>query len=171
MKLTFRETTPADASSMVQPIIKSEKSPPKEALTNEALLERTQYWIRYLEGTHTPRFGKPPRVAYLAFEGEVPVGSVACHHSSKQGCESELQSMHVHYRYQGKGIGATLLSLVVDWLVGTDIKSMMVNIHSDNPYQQFYQKYGGVRAASSRYEWHDLDALQERLRAVRVKSD
>lgn len=163
MKITYREATVDDAPSIVYQI-EASKYNPEEIATEEAISGTIKRWTNYIEGTHTPRFGKAPRVIYLAFDKDTLVGHVACHHTTKQGFESELQSIFVLLEYQGKGLGTILLSMAVDWLVNAGIKSMMVNIHSDNPYQRFYLKYGGVKAAPSRYEWHDLNQLQDLLR-------
>ncbi len=123
----------------------------------------TQGWTGYLNGTHTPKFGKPPRIIYLAFAGETLVGNVACHHTTKQGFEAELQSIYVHPDYQGQGLGTALLRMAVDRLLAAGIASMMVGFYSDNPFQRFYVKYGGQLTASHRCEWSDLNALRHLL--------
>ena len=165
MNITFREATVDDVPSIVQQIIDStdDLHPDDEWVENTA-----KRWTGYIEGTHTPRFGKEPRITYLAFDNSILIGHVACHHSTKQGCQSELQSIFVHLQSQRKGIGTRLLLMAVEWLVSTGIKSMMVGFHSNNPYQRFYLKYGGVKTALSRCEWHDLSQLQRLLREVDI---
>ena len=161
MNLTYREATVLDAPSIVQQIIESTDEPhPGE----EFIEARTKRWKGYIEGTHTPRSGKGKerkelRVIYLAFDLDTLVGHVAAHHCTEDGL-SELQSIYVHREYHRKGIGTALLHMAVDWLVSTGIKSMMVGFWEDNPYQQFYLKYGGVKTRPHRCDWHDLSQLQ-----------
>ena len=63
---------------------------------------------RAISREHTPREGKEPRVIYLAFDKDILVGHVACHHSTPSqktgGCQSELQSIFVLLEYHGRGI-------------------------------------------------------------------
>ena len=175
MDFTYREATVDDAPSIAHQIIASDYNPQKTAkeweqqgYRPEEVLERTvKRWTGYISGTHTPRFGKAPRRIYLAFDNDTLAGHVACHHTAKHGCESELQSIYVLPEYQGKGLGTILLSMAVDWLVGTGVKSMVVGFYSDNPFQRFYFKYGGVKSESSGCEWHDLAELQRLLRKPR----
>ncbi len=116
-----------------------------------------------MNGTHTPNHGKPPRLVYAAFEEGRLIGNMACHHCDKQGCQAELQSIHVYPEYQCKGIGAHLLLIAVDWLLQEGIGSMLVGFDEHNPYQRFYLKYGGIKAAPYRCEWHDLENLRSKL--------
>ncbi len=113
-------------------------------------------WKGYIEKTRSPRKSKDPRVIYAAFDGGLMVGFAACHHTTKWGVESELQSMYVLKDYQGQGIGTHLFELVVEWLRENGICSMGVNLYSDNPYRQFYEKMGGEYLRSSALLWKDL---------------
>lgn len=167
MNLTYREATVNDAPSIVRQI---QVSRVKSLAHNVSVERTTRRWRNYINRTHTPKDGKLPRVTYLAFANDTLVGHVACHHSTRHDCESELQSIHVLPEYQRTGLGTILLGMAVDWLVRTDITSMMVGFHPDNPYQQFYLKYGGLKTAPGRCEWHNLSQLQDLLKETHMET-
>ena len=161
MNIMFSEATVADAEAIVDQIIASRDKVRDDDSSREVAINR---WRGYIEGTHHPRFAKPPRKIYLALMDSRIVGHVACHLTTKHGFESELQSIYVLPGYQHHGLGTKLLRMAVEWLLETGAGSMMVGFHHDNEYQTFYLKYGGVKGATSRCEWRSLKELQEGLR-------
>lgn len=156
MNIPFREATVDDAEAIVDQAIASRDKVREGSSSREGAIKR---WRGYIKGTHHPRFSKSPRKIYLAFDDDRLIGHVACHLRTKQGFESELQSIFVLHEYQRQGLGTKLLQAVVEWLMEMGAKSMMAGFYSDNEYQRFYLKYGGVKAAGSRCEWYNLNYL------------
>ncbi|MDE0502627.1 MAG: hypothetical protein OXI86_01000 [Candidatus Poribacteria bacterium] len=71
---------------------------PEYELDYDRLLSQ---WKGYIEKTRNPKKSMDPRVTYAAFDGKLMVGYAACHHTSKWGVESGLQSTYVLRDYQG----------------------------------------------------------------------
>ena len=98
---------------------------PEYELGYDHILEK---WKGYIRKTRNPSKSKDPRVIYAAFDGALMVGYAACHHTTKWGVESELQSMYVLKDYQGQGIGTHLFELLVNWVWADGIYSMGANM-------------------------------------------
>ncbi len=98
---------------------------PEYELGYDHILEK---WKGYIRKTRNPSKSKDPRVIYAAFDGVLMVGYAACHHTTKWGVESELQSMYVLKDYQGQGIGTHLFELLVNWVWADGIYSMGANM-------------------------------------------
>ena len=160
--IAFREATVEDADAIADQIVASRDKVRDYDGGPEGTADRFR---GYIAGTHHPRFAKPPRKVWLALLDGRVVGHVACHLTTKQGFEAELQSIFVRPEFQRRGLGTELLRMAVDWLRTQGARSMMVGFHSDNEYRAFYLKYGGVLGASSRCEWHDLVELHKQLHA------
>ena len=158
--IEFREAGAEDARLIVDQIVASRDKVRDDDGSAEETVNR---WRGYITGTHHPRFAKPPRKIWLALLDGHVVGHIACHLTTKQGFEAELQSIFVRPEHQRRGLGTELLSMAVAWLRSRGARSMMVGFHGDNEYRAFYLKHGGVQAAPSRCEWHDLEDLHTRL--------
>ena len=137
--LIYREASIHDAEAIARTEAASKEASlvgviefmaPEAELAYEHLLAK---WRGYIEKTRNPSQSKDSRVIYAAFDGTLMVGYAACHHATKWGVESELQSMYVLKDYQGQGIGTHLFELVVDWLRADGLYSMGVNLYSENP--------------------------------------
>ena len=159
----FREATVDDAEDIADQIVASRDKVREDDGSAEGTANRFR---GYIEGTHHPRFAKPARKVWLALVGDRLVGHVACHLTTKQGFEAELQSIFVRPEFQRRGLGTDLLRMAVDWLRTQGARSMMVGFHHDNEYREFYLKHGGVLGAASRCEWRDLEALHNQLHSA-----
>ncbi len=160
--LTYRQASIYDAEAIARTEVASKEASlvgviefmaPEYELNYDRLLAQ---WKGYIEKTRNPKKSKNPRVIYVALDGARMVGYAACHHTTKWGVGSELQSMYVLKDYQGQGIGTHLFELVVDWVRAAGIHSMGVNLYSENPYRRFYEKMGGEYLRPSALLWKNL---------------
>ncbi len=160
--LIYREASIHDAEAIARTEVASKEASLVgviEFMASEYELDYNRLlaqWKGYIEKTRNPKKSKDPRVIYAAFDDELMVGYAACHHTTKWGVGSELQSMYVLKDYQGQGIGTHLFELVVDWLLADGIYSMGVNLYSENPFRRFYEKMGGKYLRPSVLLWKDL---------------
>ena len=95
--IAFREATVEDADAIADQIVASRDR------------------VRDYDGGHRWHFAKPPRKVWLALIDGRVVGHVACHLTTKQGFEAELQSIFVRPEFQRRGLGTDLLRMAVDW--------------------------------------------------------
>ena len=58
--------------------------------------------------------------------------------------KSELFAIYILNGYQGQGIGRRLVQKAAEGLQALKLTSMLVWVLSDNPYQKFYERLGGV---------------------------
>ena len=132
--LTYREASIHDAEAIARMEVASKQASlvgviefmaPEYELDYDHLLPK---WKGYIEKTRNPNRSKDPRIIYAAFNGALMVGYAACHHTTKWGVESELQSMYVLKDYQVQGIGTHLFELLVNWVRADGIYSMGVNM-------------------------------------------
>jgi ribosomal protein S18 acetylase RimI-like enzyme len=56
----------------------------------------------------------------------------------------ELFAIYILKEYQGRGIGRKLIQKTAEGLLTFKLASMLVWVLSDNPYQKFYERLGGV---------------------------
>ncbi len=127
--IEFREATVEDAEAIGEQIVASRDKVRDEDGSAEGTANR---FSGYMAGTHHPRFSKPARKVWLALADDRVIGHVACHLTTKQGFEAELQSIFVRPEFQRRGLGTDLLRMAVDWLRSQGAGSMMVGFHSDN---------------------------------------
>ena len=109
----FREATVDDAEDIADQIVASRDKVREDDGSAEGTANRFR---GYIEGTHHPRFAKPARKVWLAMVDDCVVGHIACHLTTKQGFEAELQSIFVLSEFQRRGLGTDLLRMAVDWL-------------------------------------------------------
>jgi GNAT superfamily N-acetyltransferase len=87
--------------------------------------------------------------------------------------KGELFAIYVLKRFQGQGIGRGLIRDAANELLALHLSSMLVWVLSDNPYQKFYERLGGmyvrekpiqigdVRLLEKAYGWTDIHPLGE----------
>lgn len=87
------------------------------------------------------------------------------------GYDAEVYSIYLLFPYQGKGIGRTLLTTVVQFLYESGYRSLLIWVLADNGSVEFYKAMGGKKVAEERvqigeqtllehaYGWKDLDAF------------
>jgi GNAT superfamily N-acetyltransferase len=91
------------------------------------------------------------------------VGYLAVHLTSRYDKDAEIQSFYVLKEYQRRGIGTALLKEAASWAMNLNAKSLCVGIALENPYQQFYLKYGGTFLNPHWIVWDDINLLKSKL--------
>jgi len=82
--------------------------------------------------------------------------------------DADLQTIAVSPAHQGSGVGAALLTALIEQAV--DCAQMMLEVRSDNPAAiTLYERFGfDVISKRTNYYPENIDALIMRLRPVRV---
>jgi GNAT superfamily N-acetyltransferase len=78
-----------------------------------------------------------------------------------QQFRGELFAIYVLKRFQGQGIGRGLIRAAANELLALDVSSMLVWVLSDNPYQKFYQRLGGVYVREKPIQFGDILLLEK----------
>lgn len=123
-----------------------------------------EYWVQrisgYIQGKIHPRDALPPRMLYVAVEGQEIVGFIAGHLTERFNCEGELQWINVRSDYRGKSIASELLSLLAAWFVGNNAFSVCVD--PDDDARSFYAKHGATHLNEHWMLWNDISILLKR---------
>ncbi|MBX3119395.1 MAG: GNAT family N-acetyltransferase [Fimbriimonadaceae bacterium] len=77
--------------------------------------------------------------------------------SPAEGIEVEIQTLYVHPKAHGRGIGKLLLTEAVRRFVAAGHRSMIVWTFRDNAAVEFYRKLGGTLAKESTYKLADVE--------------
>ena len=111
----------------------------------------------YLLGEHHPQLAKPPRVAFLATDGDRLVGFIAGHLTTRHDCDGELQWALVAPEDRG-GPAATLLwENLRRWFVTQTAHRICVNVDPENlPARRFYARMGAAEKSSHWMIWSDV---------------
>jgi GNAT superfamily N-acetyltransferase len=73
------------------------------------------------------------------------------------GFEMEIQRLYIWPQYRGKGLGSRLFELSREWLEKNHYQSTCIWIFDDNPYNQFYRKYGATPANNFLHDFEGKD--------------
>jgi ribosomal protein S18 acetylase RimI-like enzyme len=113
----------------------------------------------YLEGTHHPQHALPPRVLFLASEGESVVGYVSGHLTRRHDCDGELQDLWVAPEHRRRGVASGLFRLLARWFVERDATLVCVDVLPDNLVaRSFYMRHGAVELNPHWLVWRDIRA-------------
>lgn len=66
--------------------------------------------------------------------------------------KGEMYAICVLQAYQHRGVGRQLTEAVVDRLMHNGFSSMLVWVLADNKYHRFYERLGGQKVASRKYD-------------------
>jgi len=90
-----------------------------------------------------------------------------------QEYQGELFAIYLLKQFQGRGVGRAMVQRVATGLLELSLMSMLVWVLSDNPYQKFYERLGGiylrekpiqigdVLLMEKAYGWKDIRPLME----------
>lgn len=86
------------------------------------------------------RDGKAGGVIFTAKDGEIIVGAVIVNFTGMQGYipENILVYIATHCSYRGKGVGKTLMGMVIEQTEG----NIALHVEPDNPAKKLYEKLG-----------------------------
>jgi GNAT superfamily N-acetyltransferase len=114
---------------------------------------------RYLAGVHHPQQALPPRVMWIAAEGDAPIGYVAGHLSQRFGCDGELQWIYVVPKHRRAGVASTLLCLLAEWFVEQKARRVCVDV-GDDAARPFYRRHGAVELNRHWMVWDDIASVR-----------
>jgi len=114
----------------------------------------------YFDGRHHPQQALGPRVGHVALAGEVVVGYIAGHLTTRHGCAAEVQYLFVAPEFRRRGIATALLRLLADWFVTNGARKVCVCVDADSlSAKPFYASTGATPFTQLWYRWHDISAL------------
>ncbi|HEX8695681.1 MAG TPA: GNAT family N-acetyltransferase [Longimicrobium sp.] len=116
--------------------------------------------LRYLAGEHHPQQALPPRVMWMAVEGESPVGYVAGHLTRRFGCDGELQWIYVVAEHRRRQVATALLRLLAGWFAENGASRICVDVGDDRA-RPFYRRHGAVELNRHWMVWDDIDGVLE----------
>jgi GNAT superfamily N-acetyltransferase len=121
---------------------------------------------QYLAGEHHPRHALPPRVLWMASEGDTPVGYTAGHLTRRFGCDGELQWIYVVAEHRRGGVASALLRLLAGWFVDQGARRVCVDV-GDDEARPFYRRHGAVELNRHWMVWNDIGEVVERAASTR----
>ena len=123
-----------------------------------------EYWEQriagYLKGEIHPQKALPPRVSYVAVEGDSMIGFIAGHLTRRYACDGELEWIDVVPEQRRQGVASELLGLLAAWFVEQNAAKICVNVAPDNPAGVgFYRRHGAVRLNEYFLVWNNIGSL------------
>lgn len=113
----------------------------------------------YLEGTHHPQRALPPRVAFMALEGDAVIGYIAGHRTERYDCEGELQYLWVAIDRRRDGVATSLLRMLARWFAENGAARVCVDVLPDNEAGRgFYRRHGAKDLNTHWLVWDDIAA-------------
>jgi len=124
------------------------------------------YWsyriTRYFDGEYNPQQALRPRVGFVAVEGEVVIGFIAGHLTSRYSCDGEVQWIHVDPDRRRSGIASELLRLLARWFVEQNAIKVCVDVDPSNTAGlAFYKRHGAVDLVPHWLFWSDIRTVAE----------
>ncbi len=108
---------------------------------------------------------RPTRAYVVAVDGERIIGYAGAFLLAP---DSDVQTIAVSPRDQGRGVGAVLLTWLIEQAVARDCRQMLLEVRSDNvPAIAMYERFGFERISVRRdYYERGIDAVIMRLRPI-----
>jgi len=99
----------------------------------------------YFDGLLNPQRALPPRVIFLAEQGDVLRGYIAGHLTRRFDCDGELEWLYVNPERRRTGVAAGLMHCLEAWFQQQKAARVCVNVGVTNaPAIQFYSKHGAA---------------------------
>ena len=115
---------------------------------------------RYLGGEHHPRQALPPRVLWVALDGDSLVGYAAGHLTRRYHCDGELQWIYVLPERRRAGIASELLRRLAGWFVEQHAGRVCVNVDPTNAAAlHFYARHHVETMTDQWRVWADIAAV------------
>ena len=117
----------------------------------------------YFDGQLHPRQALPPRVTYVACEGEALIGYIAGHLTRRFGCDGELQWLCVIQERRRCAVASRLMPCLAAWCKQQNAARVCVNVARTNIAAiHFYAKHGAEPMKLGWMVWTDFAAAIEK---------
>ena len=114
----------------------------------------------YLEGRHHPQQALERRTAFVALAGDVVVGYIAGHATTRYGCSGEVQYLDVTPSYRRAGVARGLLRYLARWFHSAGIQRVCVNADLESAgAAPFYRAQGAIPLNEYWFVWDDIGRL------------
>jgi GNAT superfamily N-acetyltransferase len=111
----------------------------------------------YFDGQLHPQHALPPRVIYLAEEGNALIGYIAGHLTRRHGCDGELEWLYVIPESRRSGVASGLMPCLAAWFKEQKAARVCVNVARTNTAAiQFYAKNGAAPMKPGWMVWADF---------------
>jgi GNAT superfamily N-acetyltransferase len=111
----------------------------------------------YFDGLHSPQRALPPRVIFLAEEGDSLVGYIAGHLTQRFDSDGELEWLYVIPERRRSGIATGLMQCLAAWFQQQNAARVCVNVAGGNtPAIQFYARHGAALMKPGWMLWEDF---------------
>jgi ribosomal protein S18 acetylase RimI-like enzyme len=120
------------------------------------------YWIPriagYMIGENNPQQALPPRVLYVAVDGDNIIGFIAGHLTRRLDCEGELEWIDITAQYRRKGTASELVRMLATWFAEQDARKICVD-PGNQPARMFYAAIGAEDLNAHWMYWKDISTL------------
>ena len=97
----------------------------------------------YFDGLHNPQRALPPRVIFLAEQGDSLLGYIAGHLTERFDCDGELEWLYVVPERRRSGIASGLILQLAAWFQQYSAARVCVNVLGTNTSAiRFYARHG-----------------------------
>lgn len=123
-----------------------------------------EYWndriSGYLCGKLHPQQALPPRLLYLALEGDTLLGFIAGHLTRRYSCDGELEWINVVPERRGSGIALELLRHLAAWFIEQKARRICVDVDPANTVaRRFYLHHGATELNAHWLVWEDIKVV------------
>jgi ribosomal protein S18 acetylase RimI-like enzyme len=162
MPILYREAEPSDIPEMARLRV---QRPGRE-----------EYWTdritQYFEREHNPQMALPPRIGFVAVEGETVIGLITGHLSRRYSCNGEVQWIHVAPGHRRRGVASELLRLLAKWFVEQKALKICVDVDPSNTAGlRFYTKHGASVLNPHWMMWNDIRVVAEQSDTVEANEE
>jgi GNAT superfamily N-acetyltransferase len=111
----------------------------------------------YFDGQLHPQQALPPRVIFVACEGDAVIGYIAGHLTRRFGCDGELEWLYVIPERRRTGVASGLMPCLAGWFKQQSAAKVCVNVARTNTGAiQFYAKHGAAPMKLGWMVWADF---------------
>ena len=126
-------------------------------LTDPAAGPADERMADYFAGTYHPGDALRPRAGFAAFDGDVMVGYIAGHRTTRMGAEGEIEYLFVAPAVRRQGVARELTRLQLQWFLENGARDVIVNTDPDYPGStEFYLSCGAKQLNRHWLRWPDL---------------
>lgn len=119
------------------------------------------YWKARIEGylnlEFNPHQATTDRMICVAIKKEIIIGFIAGHLTKRQEYAGQIQWIGTALQNRRVGIASELLSILSEWFIGHDVKSVRVDIDPENTAaQEFYRHHHASGINQYWLYWDDI---------------